>query len=165
MRALAEEGGLAMDSHTYGYVEESRSREICLGIAGKTTLAGFGLQGELNYQRLANHFRNDALTHIIGYYGLLSYRLPVGRNLSLTPYAMVERLRAIDSEHNPQHMFDGSFLDGFTTVIAGINLKAFGVGVVKLEYGYIKMNTVNEYSKYEDLYDINLINAQFSVAF
>jgi hypothetical protein len=61
-------------------------------------------------------------------------------------------------------MFDGT-LESFTTFIGGVNLKAFGVGIVKPEYGYITMDMLGQYERYEDLYDIHMINCQFCVAF
>lgn len=165
IRQVAEQKGMEMDNHTYGYTVTSQAREVCLGISGKFALKGLSLQGEFNYQQQRNQLRNDALTHVLGYYGLLSYRIAAAKNLSITPYVMAERLRGIDTPNNPQYLFDGTFLDGFVTVLGGVNVKFYGIASLKLEYGYIRMNTLGEFSQYESLYDINLINGQISIAF
>lgn len=164
-RAAVEEAALDVGKHAYGPVPDSRSREICLGLSGRLQWHGFTLQGECNYQQQRNHLEDDAQTHVIGYYGLLSYRHSLHPRVVLTPYVMVERISVTDAANNPQLLFDDVFFDGFTVVLGGLNCKLFTYATCKLEYGFMKMNTIGRFAEYEDLYDIHIVNAQFSVAF
>ncbi|MBD3239667.1 MAG: hypothetical protein GF331_03710 [Chitinivibrionales bacterium] len=157
--------GREFDRHTYGYESTSKAREVCLGMSAKLNVGALTLQGEYNYQHLANHMIPDAFTHVHAFYLLGAYRIPMHRHVSVTPYAMFEQITARGAHNNPQHLFEGTFFDGFLTVLGGVNIKVFTVGCVKLEYGLIKMQTIGEYTEYEDLYDIHLINTQFCMAF
>lgn len=165
IRDTLEAQAREFDRHTYGYETTSQSREICLGVSGKLSVGAFTFQGEYNYQYLTNHMIPDAFTHVHAFYALGSYRIPFHRHVAVTPYAMFEQIKARGAENNPQDLFDGSFFDGFITVLGGVNIKLFTVGCIKLEYGFIKMQTLGDYAEYEYLYDIHLLNTQFCMAF
>lgn len=164
-RAALEDSAMNFTRHTYEYAVDLQAREICLNVSAKLSFRNLGLQGEFTWRTLRNQLDGDKTSQSLAYYGLLSYRVPLGNRLSLTPYVMFEKLWTVDVDNNPEAYAHIMMFDGFTTAIGGLNLKFFSVASVKLEYGFIRISPQDETIDFGNLLDIHVLNAQLSVAF
>ncbi len=149
-----------------------QARETALGVDLKARLfKGLTLQGEFLYQNLQNHLDNDALTHTFDWYALLQYKLWLGSRLSLTPYAMFERMWSVDAVNNPASWFwgredwSGQVIDAFNITTLGLNLNLFTNFTVKAEGAYVNSHTVGAQGPYQDIWDACILSTQFVLAF
>ncbi|MBD3239493.1 MAG: hypothetical protein GF331_02835, partial [Chitinivibrionales bacterium] len=77
--------GLNPKYHSYGTEYEYQARETSLGADIKLGIQRFELQMEYNYQLVQNYLADNAETHQFGFYGLVSYGIPLGAKVTLRP--------------------------------------------------------------------------------
>ena len=148
-----------------------KDREFIYGGDAKIEVGKLTLQGECNYRRIDNEKDNQSgTTNMLGYYGLLAYKLPLGTDYALTPYAMYENVGWKSSNGGAGSITDDG-INGFYTVAAGLNFSIFTNFHFKLEYDRLQLllNSKSSASfpssiKEKDLVS-NIISSQFSVAF
>lgn len=156
------------------YYTETRiqAREILLALDLKVkALNGLTIQHETLYQQLQNQLANDAKTHTFGHYTLAEYRFRPAKKVAVTPYAMFQRLWAVDATNNPASWFagredwGGQVLDAFNVTTLGINVNLFTYFTTKLEWNYIDARGAGNQAEYQGLWDEHKLNAQFVLAF
>lgn len=139
--------------------------ELVCGVDAKIEVAGATVQGELNYRiREDNLLPGNANRETWGMYGILSYRIPLTTDFSLTPYGMMEHLVFRNNGTTE------TALRGFDTYVAGLNLSLYTNIHIKAEWDYFGLlrNTnsaaLPESFTTEEMYSY-LYNLQLSVAF
>lgn len=160
------------DNKDNWYQVDLLAREITLGADLQLSLfRGLKLQGEFLYQQLQNQLDNDAKSHTFDLYGILEYKARPTEKISLTPYAMVERMWARDATNNPASWFAGKeewrgqVIDAFNVYTFGLNTNAFTNFTVKIEASYIDVHTTAAMEPFQDVWDMCTWNAQFVLAF
>ncbi len=160
------------DNHSYDDVMKAQARENVFGVDAVLDVKKFSLQTEFNQQRIKNQLKNDSLTKTTGFYGLASYKIPMGENARLTPYVMYERVMQEGADNNAGTFMSGSntgtpgsVLEGFQTYVGGVNLRLFTNFIIKAEYSYADVLTQGIYKDHETVFDAGALNIQFSMAF
>lgn len=146
-----------------------QEREFIYGGDMKVEVANLLLQGEFNYRQIKNELVKDAGTTMMGFYGLVGYKLPLGQNYSLTPYAMFERVTWEEENEGPASTLSTDDFEGFTLVLAGLNMSLFTNFRIKVEYAQLQLLKSDNSSLPSPIGDKELlthvISTQFSVAF
>lgn len=164
--------GLNPRYHDYTTTYEYKARETSLGVDLKYKWRRLQLQAELNYELVENYLRSESRTEQLGFYVLATYGIPVGSRLRVSPYVMYELIRAAGSDNNPQMYLSGektgtgySIVDGFQSVVAGLNVKLSSYITVKAEYVLIDVITGGNAADIPRAMDVSFVNFQFAVAY
>lgn len=124
----------------YKFVPGTYYREMIGGLDLKVEMDGLTVQGEVNYRYIENLLANDfqaggGYTDYLGYYGLISYQIPIAGTFSVTPYALFEQI----TWNEPQNTSPGlaSFpISGWNTIMGGLNWSLASNYKIKTEFTY-----------------------------
>lgn len=115
----------------------AKQREWAVGGDAKIEVSNLLLQGEVNYRHREDEL-SDGSSDVTGWYSLAAWSQPVNASISITPYAMFERV-ALDFSGTAKNT---SGLKGFHNISLGVNAAFFTNYHLKMEY----MNTQLEKS-------------------
>jgi hypothetical protein len=116
----------------------TNDREHIMGGDMKVEVGNVLLQGEVNYDYINNESTGKN-SDILGYYGLLAYKIPVGTKLLVTPYGMFEELVFHNAMNTPGIGLYGYGARGFASILGGVNFSLFSNVRIKLEYNYVRI--------------------------
>jgi hypothetical protein len=155
----------SLSNITYDYGVTTEEREYSMGADFSIEKSNLKLQGEFNLKYNVDERTDEEIGDDtqLGFYGLLSYKVPIGQNANLTPYFMYEEIQF--EEKNDKSIPTKKF-QGFIT---GLNLNLFRNFYLKTEYNYIILPPIQTSpipNDYEDGdLDIQVFSTQVSVAF
>lgn len=146
-----------------------QDRELIVGGDFKVEVANVLLQGEVNYRSIKNELVKDAGTNMMGFYGLLGYKLPLGENFALTPYAMYEQVTWEVEDKGRAGTLGAEDIDGFSMALCGLNLSLYTNLRIKMEYAQLQLQRPKDSTLPKAIGEKELltqiISTQFSVAF
>lgn len=164
--------GLKLNNHEYETIVNSESRENIVGFDVQYTVKKLSLQSEFNYQKINNLLLSNKETKTTGFYGLVSYKFNLHKNVNLTPYLMYENVKQEGADNNAGSFLSGkntdtpsSVIDGFQTFIGGLNFRFHNNYILKAEYMYGNVSTIGLYESFDDYFQSSAINLQLSMAF
>lgn len=161
-------------NHTYFDTTYVEAREVVAGVNLKWDFwKGAALQGELIAQQLDNQSapKNSSVSQVMAWYVMPSWKIRVAPALAVTPYVTFEMLWSWDAEHNPECWFagdakwGGQIIDGFTSLLWGVNLNVFTNSYIKLEGAWVNAHMTGVYKNYQKAFDMFGFATQFSLAF
>lgn len=150
---------------TYNEISTYKYRENIIGIDTRLKKWIFGLQGEVNYIRANNYYKDDnKQSSALAYYALGTADVITTENYMLMPYFLFEQVNYFDFENNPGFQYSSgvvnSSVSGYRQLIFGLNIRFF------LNYGFkteIARTIIDPET--DGLADIYKYSAQFYVAF
>lgn len=178
----------------YRFTPAEYNREMVGGLDLKVEADGLTVQGEVNYRYVENMLENafqsgGGYTDYLGFYGLVSYFIPMTPKYGVTPYALFEQITwnepqntvrrpaTFDTSFDPERPSGGlaSFpINGWNTYMIGLNWSLGSNYRIKTEvtYGQLLVQDPSELDPrlpplpYEqgDL-DVTTFSTQFTMAF
>lgn len=145
-----------------------KEREYAVGGDVKIEVSNLLVQGELNYGKNENELV-DGSVGTLGWYALLAWTQPVNDVVAVTPYAMYESVTSTTEGAGASGSFKAGGLEGFATIVGGVNVTLFSNLHVKTEYTHLTFTTDSETWKFqkidEDDLSAGIWSTQVSVAF
>lgn len=149
-------------------VYTKKEREYAVGGDLKVEISNLLVQGEVNYGHNENELADGSVS-TLGWYGLVAWTQPVNDVVAVTPYAMYESVTSSDEGVGASGSFKAGGLEGFATIVGGVNLTLFSNLHLKTEYTYLTFTTVPETWMFREVKDDDLTagiwSTQVSVAF
>jgi hypothetical protein len=156
----------------YTTTTQIKCRENVFGADLRIPVGNFTLQSEINYQMVDNALQNEAVSHLLGFYFLGTYKFRPLKTLTISPYIMYERVSISDVDNNPQLFLSGEslnapegFIKAFQTTFGGLNCKIHTNLTVKFEYSFADVIMTGIAKDYQDVMDVGVFYTQFSLAF
>lgn len=114
-------------------------RESIMGADARLEFKNFFVQGEANYSFVEDNTADDKSMEILGYYGLAGYKIPIGEQFMLTPYAMFEQVEWERGWNSMGFDLHGYGAMGFQSFLTGLNLSLFSNIRIKAEYNFVRL--------------------------
>jgi|GEM_PF-933991 len=168
--ALADllQGAIAAKDLQYNSHFDTKEREFIVGGDTKIEAGNLTVQGECNFRTIDNQLVKGK-TDMLGYYGLVAYKIAMGNNFGVSPYAMYENVGWKTTDAGARSLGD-SDINGFYLALSGLNFSIFTNFHLKLEVSRLQLLLNKNPTNFptditENDLASNVFSSQFSVAF